>query len=49
MPTIALYVDGLLGLDATLLQLSYFKANDQISLHTPEAVALLTLVSREKL
>jgi hypothetical protein len=49
MPTIALFVDGILSLEATLLQLSYFKANDQVSLHTLKAVSFLTLESVETL
>jgi hypothetical protein len=46
MPTIALYVDGTLNADATLAQLAYFKANDQVSIHTERALKMLRLVER---
>lgn len=49
MPTIALYVDGLLSVEATLTQLAYFKANDQVSLHTQLAVEQLHLLERTAL
>jgi hypothetical protein len=46
MPTVALYVDGTLRADAALVQLAYFKANDQISFHTKRAIDCLRLVER---
>jgi len=49
MPTIALYVDGTLNAEATLAQLAYLKANDQVSFHTERAVQALTLVERIEL
>jgi len=49
MPTIALYVDGTLNVEATLTQLAFFKANDQVSFHTERAVQALTFVERIEL
>lgn len=49
MPTLALYVDGTLGLEATLLQLSYFTANDQVSFHTERSLHCLRLIERRRL
>ena len=49
MPTLALYVDGTLSLEATLLQLSYFKANDQASFHTERSLRSLRLIERRRL
>jgi hypothetical protein len=49
MPTLALYVDGTLSLEATLLQLSYFKANDQVSFHTERSLRNLRLIERRRL
>jgi hypothetical protein len=46
MPTIALYVDGTISADAALVQLAYFKANDQISFHTERAVGCLKIIER---
>ena len=46
MPTIALYVDGTLNAEATLAQLAFLKANDQVSFHTERAVKALTFVER---
>jgi hypothetical protein len=46
MPTIALYVDGTLSAEAALVQLAYFKANDQISFHTERAIKNLKIVKR---
>ena len=49
MPTLALYVDGAISLEATLLELAYFEANDQVSLHTDKAMSKLELSAKEKL
>ena len=38
MPTLALFVDGTLSEEAVLVQLAYFKANNQVSLHTEKAM-----------
>ncbi|MDR2109172.1 MAG: DUF3990 domain-containing protein [Coriobacteriales bacterium] len=46
MPTLALYVDGLLSADAALTQLAYFKANDQVSLHTTAALSRLRMTDK---
>ncbi|MDR2610299.1 MAG: DUF3990 domain-containing protein [Clostridiales Family XIII bacterium] len=46
MPTIALYVDGALSAEATLIDLGYFKVNDQISFHTEKALESLKLIQR---
>jgi len=49
MPTIALYVDGTLNAEATLAQLAFLKANDQVSFHTARAVQALSFVERIEL
>jgi len=49
MPTIALYVDGILNAEATLAQLAFYEANDQISFHTERVVRTLTIVERVEL
>ena len=49
MPTIALYVDGTLNAEATLAQLAFMKANDQVSFHTERAVQSLRFVERIEL
>ena len=49
MPTIALYVDGTLSAEATLLQLAYFKANDQVSFHTNQALQTISFIERVSL
>ena len=49
MPTLALFVDGTLGEEAALVELAYFKPNDQVSLHTEKAMSRLKLIAREKL
>jgi hypothetical protein len=49
MPTIALYVDGTLSAGAALTQLAYFKANDQVSLHTVKALAHLRMIDKVRL
>ena len=46
MPTIALYVDGTLSVEAALTQLAFYKVSDQLSFHTPNALACLKLVER---
>jgi hypothetical protein len=46
MPTIALYVDGTLSGDAALIQLAYFSANDQVSVHTESALAHLRMIDK---
>ena len=49
MPTIALYVDGTLNAEATLAQLAFLKANDQVSSHTDRAVRALIFIERIEL
>ena len=49
MPTIALYVDGTLNAEATLIQLAFFRASDQISYHTERAVQALKFIERIEL
>jgi hypothetical protein len=49
MPTLSLYVDGLLSVEATMRQLEYSKPNDQVSLHTPIALQKLELVGKVRL
>ncbi|MDR1189088.1 MAG: DUF3990 domain-containing protein [Bifidobacteriaceae bacterium] len=49
MPTIALYVDGLLGPEAALAQLAYYQANDQVSFHTQRAMRCLLPAGRTEL
>jgi hypothetical protein len=44
MPTIALYVDGTINAEAALIQLEYFKANDQVSFLTERSLMTLRLV-----
>jgi hypothetical protein len=46
MPTIALYVDGTIGVEAAIAQLAYHKANDQVSFHTIPSLACLKLIDR---
>jgi hypothetical protein len=46
MPTIALYVDGTISAEATLIQLEYYKVNNQVSFHTERALSHLTLCER---
>jgi hypothetical protein len=46
MPTIALYIDGTLSVEATLVQLAYFKANNQVSFHTEQALRSLKRIDR---
>ena len=47
MPTIALYVDGTLRAETALVELAYFKPNDQVSIHTARALKVLTLIERK--
>jgi len=49
MPTIALYVDGTLSAEAALVQLAYFKANDQVSFHTNQALQTIFFIERVSL
>lgn len=49
MPTIALYVDGTISAEAAIIQLEYFKANDQVSFHTERALQRLSLIERVSL
>jgi hypothetical protein len=41
MRTIALYVAGTYDAEEAMRRLRYFKANNQVSLHTPRAMAML--------
>ena len=45
MRTIALYIAGIYSSEAAIEQLKYFKANDQLSVHTDKALKYLRLVS----
>jgi hypothetical protein len=47
MRTIAAYVAGLYEAAEAMRRLRYFKANDQVSLHTLKAMRLLELKGRE--
>jgi hypothetical protein len=47
MPTIALYVDGTVSAEATLVDLAYFKPNDQVSIHTQKALGYLVLIEKK--
>ena len=49
MPTLALYVDGTISEEAALVELAYFKANNQVSLHTEKAMSRLELTTKETL
>jgi hypothetical protein len=49
MPTIALYVNGFITEAAALEQLRYFKANDQVSVHTEKALKHLRLLEMVRL
>jgi hypothetical protein len=46
MRTIALYVAGVYTAEMALQQLRFFKANDQVSIHTPEALSCLSLIRK---
>jgi hypothetical protein len=47
MRTIALYVAGVYTAEMALQQLKYFKANDQVSIHTPKALSALSLIRKD--
>jgi hypothetical protein len=47
MRTVSLYVAGVYDPQEAMRRLRYFKANDQVSLHTPRAMSQLTLKDRE--
>lgn len=44
--TIALYIAGIYSSDAALEQLKYFKANNQLSVHTEKALKYLRFIRR---
>jgi len=46
MRTIALFISGIYNEDMALTQLKYFKANDQISVHTKKALSHLSFIER---
>jgi len=46
MPTLTLFVDGLLSERATMEELAFAKANDQVSVHTQLALNHLTMVTK---
>jgi hypothetical protein len=46
MRTLALFVAGIYTEDMTLRQLSFFKANDQVSIHTKRALAGLRMAGK---
>jgi hypothetical protein len=46
MRVIALYVAGIYTTEMALQQLRFFKANDQVSIHTPKALSCLTLTRK---
>jgi len=46
MRTIALYIAGIYTGEVALEQLKYFKANDQLSVHTDKALKYLKLIRR---
>jgi len=48
MRTIAGYVAGIYEADEAMRRLRHFRANDQVSLHTPRALSGLTLKGRER-
>jgi hypothetical protein len=47
MRTITLYVAGVYTAEVALQQLKFFKANDQVSIHTPKALSCLTLIKKD--
>lgn len=49
MRTIALFVEGIYTVDMALERLKFFKANDQVSIHTESALAYLTLEGRRSI
>jgi hypothetical protein len=46
MRTIALYIAGIYSSEAAIEQLKFFKANDQLSVHTDKALKFLRFVRR---
>jgi hypothetical protein len=48
-PTITLYVNGFISEAAALEQLEYFKANDQVSIHTEKTLEHLRLINPKTL
>jgi hypothetical protein len=49
MLVISLYLDGTLSAENALRELSFFRPNDQVSIHTPAALEYLTLREKVKL
>jgi hypothetical protein len=49
MVVISLFIDGIYSEDAAIRELAFFKANDQVSLHTERALARLKLIRRYSL
>lgn len=47
MRTLALFIAGIYTEEMTLRQLSFFKPNDQVSIHTEHALARLRMEGRE--
>jgi hypothetical protein len=47
--TVALYVAGIIDAEYAMKQLAFFKANDQVSLHTKKAMDKLIFKGRESL
>ena len=47
MRTLALFVAGIYTEDIALQQLSFFKLNDQVSIHTEYALSQLRMVGKE--
>ncbi|AEF84079.1 conserved hypothetical protein [Treponema primitia ZAS-2] len=47
MRTIALYVAGIYTADMALRQLQFFKVNDQVSIHTQQALSCLCLTKKD--
>jgi hypothetical protein len=45
--TIALYVAGVYTADMALRQLQFFKVNDQVSIHTQQALSCLCLTKKD--
>ena len=45
--TVTNFVEGIYDADEAMRRLRYFRANDQVSLHTVQAMALLELKGRE--
>jgi hypothetical protein len=49
MRTVSLYVEGIYTAAQAIEQLRFFRANDQVSIHTGKALAWLTLTGAERL